>query len=59
MSKPGSSIAQYTERLTIHGPVPWAALPRLLKLLPHLADLRIDGDKSALRPGYHPTLLVS
>lgn len=57
VSKPGSRIAKYAERLTIHGPLPWVAFPKLLKLLPRLVYLSVFANSSALRPGYHPTLL--
>ena len=34
LSKQGSHIPQHARRLWIHGPVPWRALPTLVKLLP-------------------------
>ena len=37
-----SRIAQHARLLHIFGPVPWLALPRLLKLLPHIENLSID-----------------
>lgn len=55
MSKPGSCIAQYTEELFIHGPIPWLALPKLLKPLPRLVKLFIKEDSDTFRAAYHPT----
>ena len=40
--KPGSCVAKHAKRLTIHGPVPWLALPKLMKLLPFVDTLKIN-----------------
>ena len=66
LSKPGSHIPQHARRLRIYdGPVPWRALPKLVKLLPNLDRLiierrtddmsRLRGDEKATDARYHPT----
>ena len=54
LSKPGSHIAQHARWLDICAPVPWRALPRLVKLLPNLDELWMWGDWAATIR-YHPT----
>ena len=52
LSKPGSHIAQHARWLSIHGPVPWSDLPKLVRLLPSLDVLRLQDRHDV----YHPNL---
>ena len=56
MIKSRSRIDRHAEKLTIRGPVPWLALPQLLKLLPRIFDLKIarGRHKGPEMFGYHP-----
>ena len=42
LSKPRSRLAQHAQWLSIHGPVPWLALPTLMKQLLRVEHLRIQ-----------------